>query len=82
MANSYTGVINTNSVYEKVADVTGFTFTEGAKYTMQVLNSCYLKIGNAEFYINSEKFQYTVTADDLYIKTLYSVGCKLTILEG
>lgn len=81
MANSYTGEINTNGIFEKVADVTDFTFTEDAIYTMQVQNSCYLKIGNAEFYVSNEKFQYTATADDLYIKT-NTLGCVLTILEG
>lgn len=81
MANSYTGLIKTNGEWVKVSVATNFVFTAGVKYVMQVQNSCYLKIGNAEFQVSNEKFQYTATEDDLYIKVNYG-SCTLTILEG
>lgn len=78
---SYTGSINTNNEYVSVASETGVTFTNGNSYTMQVQNSAYLKIGDAEFYVSNEKFQYKAGSETLYIKTSLS-GCVLTILEG
>ena len=81
VANSWTGEINTSGEYIAVTSLTdNFVFTESKSYTMQVQNSCYLKIANAEFYISNEKFQYKATSDTLYIKTP-SFGCVLTILE-
>ena len=81
MANSYTGVVNTNNEFKKVSEVTDYTFTAGNTYTMQIQGSAYLKIGDAEFHINNEKFTYKATSDDLYIKT-YAFNVTLTILEN
>lgn len=78
--NSYTGSINTNGEFVKVSEATDFTFTSGTKYVMQVQNGAYVKIADAIFWVSNEKFQYTATDDDLYIKTEGS--CTLTILEG
>lgn len=80
--NSFTGTINTHNEFVTVESVTdGFTFTVGKIYTMQVQNSAYLKVSDAEFYLDSEKFQYKAGTDDLYIKTS-TLGVTLTILES
>lgn len=79
--NSFTGTINTNGEFVKVSEATNFDFTEGNTYTMQVARDAYLKISDAVFYINNEKFTYKATSDNLYIKT-NSLCCVLTILEN
>lgn len=79
--NSCTVNINTEGEFVKVSEAADFTFTNGNKYVMQVQNACQLKIADAIFYLSNEKFQYTATSDDLYIKTPYFT-CTLTILEG
>jgi len=81
MTNSYTGIIDTNGEFVKVAEVADFTFTQNAKYVMQIQNQAYIKIADAVFSVANEKFQYTATSDDLYIKT-NAGSCILTILEG
>ena len=80
-ANSFTGEINTNNEFETIeSQADGFTFTVGKVYTMQVQNSAYFKVSDAEFYLSNEKFQYKAGTDDLYIKT-NTLGVILTILE-
>lgn len=80
-ANSFTGEINTNNEFKTVeSQADGFTFTVGKVYTMQVQNSAYFKISDAEFYLSNEIFQYKAGTDDLYIKT-NALGVILTILE-
>jgi len=80
-ANSFTGEVNTDNQFETVESVaTGFTFTVGKVYTMQIQNSAYFKVSDAEFYLSDEKFQYKAGTDDLYIKT-DTRGGVLTILE-
>lgn len=78
--NSYTGTFNTNGEYVTVTSVTDFTFTNGNTYTMQVQNGAYIKIADAEFYAENEKFSYKATNDDVYINTIGAV--TLTILEN
>lgn len=79
---SFTGRINTNNEFVTVESVaTGFTFTAGTSYTMQVQNGCYIKIANAVFWVADEKFGYLAGSEDLYIKT-QSQSVILTILEN
>ena len=79
MANSYTGSISTDGIYKSIAEVTEFTFTIGKTYAIQLQNLAYVKISNAEFVLQNEKFYYTATADGIDIKTNGYV--TLTILE-
>lgn len=82
MAQSFTQEIKTNNEYVTVeSQIEGLSFTEGTLYNMQIIRDAYLKIGNAEFYINNEKFDYTASSEDLYIRTSKD-GCVLTILEA
>lgn len=79
---SFTGRIDTNNEFVTVESVaTGFTFVEGNTYTMQVQNSCYLKVADAVFSVSNEKFNYTAGSEDMYIKTNYT-SVVLTILEN
>lgn len=81
MAQSFTGVINTNGEWETVSSLTNITFAEGTTYNMQINNLAYLKIGDAVFSFNCEKFDYKAGTDDLYIKTNNN-SCTLSILEA
>lgn len=76
----YTGNINTNQEFQSVATLTGITFSSGKTYNMQIQNSAYLKLGDAVFCFNNEKFDYKAGTDDLKIKTTYN-SCILTIYE-
>lgn len=77
--NSYTGTVNTQGQFKKIADVTGFDFIEDNTYTMQVWDGAEIKISDAIFYVSKEKFTYKVGTDDIYIK---ANDCVLTILEN
>jgi hypothetical protein len=77
---SYTGHINTKGEWVKVSTKTGFTFTADKYYTMQIQNQAWLKVDDAEFFFEGEKFQYKHGTSDLYIKT-GKIDCVLTILE-
>lgn len=79
-AQSFTGTINTNGEFVEVSELTDITFTNGTTYKMQIQNYAYLKIGNAVFCFNNEKFDYKASSDTLYIKTT-GASCELTILE-
>lgn len=86
MAQSYTGVINTNGEYETVESLTNVSFTSGTTYNMQIqnqgyLNPVYMKVGNAEFKFGDEKFDFKAGSDDLYIKTTEG-PIVLVILEA
>ena len=76
---SCTEVINTGGDWESVATLTSITFTSGNTYNMQIQKSAYLKIGDAVFSFNNEKFDYKAGSDTLYIKT--NDSCVLSILE-
>ena len=78
-ANSCTKTINTKGEYVSVATATGLTLTSGKTYNMQIQNPAYLKVANAEFRFDNDKFDYTATDDTLYIKT--DLPAVLTILE-
>lgn len=80
MATSFTGTINTNNSYQSVSELTGITFTSGKTYTMQVQNTAYFKVDDAEFLFNNREFQYKASSSDLYIKTT-TMPCVLSILE-
>lgn len=80
--NSYNGVITTNGEWETVTSLTGFTFIEGAIYTIQSVLPIYLKLGDAIFSVPDGKtFQYKAGTADLYIKINYG-STPLSILEG
>ena len=66
---SFTGKINTNGEYQTLASLTSITFTSGKSYTINIDGSAYLKIADAEFPVNNERFPLTQGADDVYIKT-------------
>ena len=80
MAQSATTVIETDGVYTDVETLTGITFAEGNTYTMQVQNTAYLKVGNAEFELRDKFLQYKDEGETLYIKTGF-LPCTLTVLE-
>lgn len=80
MAQSATTKIETDGVYIDVETLTGITFTEGNTYTMQVQNTGYLKVGDAEFELRDKFLQYKDEGEILYIKTGF-LPCTLTILE-
>ena len=77
---SSTTIIETNGVYTDVETLTGITFVQGNTYTMQIQNTGYLKIGDAEFELRDKFLQYKDEGETLYIKTQY-LPCTLTILE-
>lgn len=78
---SFTGVINTQGQYETLASVSELTFTSGKSYTIHVDGSGYLKIANAEFPINNERFSFSQGEDTAYIKT-GTLGATLAVLEN
>ena len=82
MAQSATTVIETDGVYTDVETLTGVTFAEGNTYTMQVQNTGYLKVLDAEFELRDEFLQIKYQSDygTIQIKTGY-LPCTLTILE-
>ena len=89
MANSFTGVINTNGEFVTVESVTvgvegsNFTgFTIGKFYNIQVQNLADFKVGDAIFTLG-DRYQFLIIkarTDTLYIKTDV-IPAKLTILE-
>ena len=80
MVESFTGRINTDEEFKVLETEANITFTVGKVYTMQVYDSCYLKVADAEFFLDKEKLQYKAGSDDLYIKTS-NLGCLIAILE-
>lgn len=79
MANSFTGTINTNGEFKTVDELTGLTLTSEKTYTFQVQNIAELKIDNAIFTLQNEKFTWKQGADTIYLK---SVNAVLTVLEN
>ena len=71
----------TNSSYETIASLASITLTKGKTYSMQIQNIAYIKVADAEFCFNNEKFQFTQGDDAIYIKTL-GLSATLTILEN
>ena len=79
--NSYTGSITTNGEFKTINELTGFTFTAGKAYTMQIQNIAELKIADAIFTIvGNPIFTLTATGDAIYLKT--NGYATLTILEN
>lgn len=82
MANLYTGTINTNGEYKKLASETGITFESDKKYVIQIQNQAWLREGatGEGFLINRPlPIQYTKGTDDLYIKTYNTRECVVNI---
>lgn len=71
----------TNNSYETIASLVSITLTSGKTYSMQIQNIAIIKIADAEFTFNNEKFQFTQGDDDIYIKTP-GLPATLTILEN
>ncbi len=77
---SFTGTI-TNTTYEDVETLSSITFVADTTYSFQVQNIANIKIADAEFTLQNEKFTYKAGTETMYIKT-DSVGAVLTILEN
>lgn len=71
----------TDTTYDTIANLANITLTSGKTYSMQIQNLAYIKIANAEFVFNNEKFQFTQGSDDIYIKGT-GLPAILTILEN
>lgn len=71
----------TNCSYETIASLASITLTEGKTYSIQIQNIADIKIADAEFTFQNEKFQLTQGSDDVYIKTP-GLPAILTILEN
>lgn len=82
MVDSYTGTIQTLDEFVSVETLTGLTFTASKTYSMQIADSAYIKLGNAVFSFNNEKFEYKAGTEDMYIRTRNKNYCTLTILEN
>ena len=79
---SYTGTISTKGDFIKISELTGISFTTNNIYSMQIINFAEIKIENAIFNINNEKFIYKSITENLYIRTPNGYTCTLTILEN
>ena len=65
---SATVTVDTKGVFETVESLTSITFTTDKIYTIQVLNSASLKLGDAIFGISNQVVKYKAGTDTLYIK--------------
>lgn len=70
-----------NTTFETIASLASITLTASKTYSMQVQNIAEIKIADAIFTFENEKFQFTQADDDIYIRTL-GVPAVLTILEN
>lgn len=70
-----------NNTFETVDSVASVSLTAGTTYTMQIQNIAEVKIADAIFTVENEKFLYKAGTEDLYIKTP-GLPCVLTILEN
>lgn len=74
--------VNTQGEFETVESLTGVSFTGGNTYTIQVQNTCELKIADAIFPIKTDiPFTYVAGSEDVYIRTRFG-GTRITILES
>ena len=71
----------TNTTYETIASLANITLTASKVYSIQIQNIAVVKIADAEFTFNNEKFMFTQGTDDIYIKTLGN-RAVLSILEN
>ena len=71
----------TNTTYETIESLASITMTASKTYSIQIQNMAYVKIADAEFVFNNEKFTLTQGSDAVYIKT-NGIGAVLTILEN
>ncbi len=73
----------TNNSYETIESLAEITLTQGKSYSMQIQNRAAIKIADAEFTFNNEKFCFTQGDDTIYIKSTDSVyPAILTVLEN
>lgn len=77
---SYTGFITTET-FATLASKTSITFAVGSVYSIQIQNIAEIKVGDAEFTFENEKFNFKQGSEDLYIKTT-ALGAKVTVLEN
>lgn len=76
--------VNTNNQTVELATALNTTFDSGKIYTIQILNPCYLKLGNNdEFYYNSsELLNYDASkGEPLYIRT-HVFSCQVAIVSS
>lgn len=78
---SYTGIINTNGVFENVTTLTEVTFTQGNTYTIQIQNLAWVKIADAIFEVGGKPFTYKAGEDELQVKTP-NANAIISILEN
>lgn len=83
MSNLGTWTASTGSIYKKLSDITGITFTEGTTYLIQIQNACYVCESATQPEADSstgflitypERFTYTPSGGDLYIRSLNTVN--------
>jgi hypothetical protein len=70
-----------NTTFETIASLASITLTSSKTYSMQIQNIAEVKIADAIFTFENEKFQITQADDDIYIRTL-GIPAVLTILEN
>lgn len=79
-AQSATVIVNTQGDFETVESLTSLTFTANTIYTIQILNTAYLKLGDAIFELRNQVVKYKAGTDTLYIKT-ENIPCTVAIYE-
>lgn len=74
--------VNTEGQWVEFSEATGTTLTSGNTYTLQVLNTCYMAIGNNdEVCINwSLPFTYKASDDDLLVMTPEGSSCVISVI--
>lgn len=70
-----------NTTFETIASLASITLTSSKTYSMQIQNTAEIKIADAIFTFENEKFSFTQADDDIYIRTL-GIPAVLTILEN
>lgn len=77
----FTGIIKHNNDFQNISTLTGVTFTQGKTYNIQVQEQAWIKLSDAKFFVENEKFDFTAGTTPLQIKTP-SESCILTIHEA
>lgn len=66
---SFTGTINTNGEFEELATLANVTFSNDITYTINIGGVAQIKVSDAIFPVNNERFYYTPSSgsSSLYI---------------
>ena len=69
---SFTGNVDTNKEWETLASVSSLSFTNGEMYTIYVGGLAEIKLGEAIFPVNNERFYWTPSSggSTLYIRNI------------